>query len=211
MIDLQNKGALNINLVSPTHILLPILEALQKACTQGLRIPLVYNSNGYEKAEVIRHLNGIVDIFLPDFKYFSPELSKALSQAPDYFLHASASIREMSRQTPIFSCDGQDIARKGLIIRHLILPGQSEDSMKILDWMDQNLGDGFALSLMSQYKPCHIAPPDLQRSLDVEEYSRVVGKAHDCGFETLFIQPEPFTSREHRIPDFERKNPFNWS
>jgi len=210
MISLQNKGALNINLVSPAHILIPILKALQVAYIQGLHIPLVYNSNGYEKAEVIRHLEGIVDIFLPDFKYFSPKLSEALSQAPDYFLHASASIREMSRQMPHLACDDRDIAWKGLILRHLILPGQSEDSIKILEWMDQNLADGFALSLMSQYKPCHQAPPSFQRSLDVEEYNRVVEKALDCGFETLFIQPEPFTPGEHRIPDFDRENPFQW-
>lgn len=211
MIALQNKGALNINLVSPTHILIPILKALQKAYIRGLHIPVVYNSNGYEKAEVIRHLEGIVDIFLPDFKYFSPELSEALSQAPDYFLHASASIREMSRQMPLLSCDVKDIASKGLIIRHLVLPGQGEDSIKILEWTDKNLADGFALSLMSQYKPCYKAPSRLRRPLDAEEYGRVVEKALDCGFETLFIQPEPFTSKDHRTPDFDRKNPFDWS
>ena len=211
MIALQNKGALNINLVSPTHILIPILKALRKACSRGLHLPVVYNSNGYEKAEVIRHLEGIVDIFLPDFKYFSPELSEALSQAPDYFLYASASIREMARQMPPLSCDDRDIASKGLIIRHLVLPGQSEDSIKILEWLDQNLRDGFALSLMSQYKPCYKAPPHLQRPLGAEEYDRVVEKALDCGFETLFIQPEPFKPEDHRTPDFDRKNPFDWS
>ena len=211
MIALQNMGALNINLVSPSHVLIPILRALERAYIQGLRIPVVYNSNGYEKAEVIRHLEGIVDIFLPDCKYFSPELSQTLSQAPDYFFYASSSIREMSRQMPSFECDHREIARKGLILRHLILPGQSEDSINILEWMDQNLPDGFALSLMSQYKPCHKAPPGFRRPLESGEYRRVVEKALECGFETLYIQPEPFTSGEHRIPDFDRKNPFDWS
>jgi putative pyruvate formate lyase activating enzyme len=211
MIGLQKKGALNINLVSPTHILLPILKALQKAYAQGLRIPLVYNSNGYEKAEVIQHLDGIVDIYLPDCKYFSSQLSQTLSQASDYFLFASASIREMYRQMPTFVTDDQDIAQKGLIIRHLILPGQSEDSIKILEWLAQNCVDRIALSLMSQFKPCHQAPPSLQRFLEVEEYNRVVEKAIDCGFETMFIQPESFSSGEHRTPDFNRKNPFDWS
>jgi putative pyruvate formate lyase activating enzyme len=211
MIILQNLGALNINLVSPTHILLPILKALRTAYTQGLHIPLVYNSNGYEKAGIIQNLEGIVDIYLPDCKYFSPELGKTLSQASDYFLHASTSIREMYRQMPTFICDAQDIAQKGLLIRNLVLPGQSKDSIKVLEWLAQNCADGIALSLMSQYKPCHIAPPFLQRSLDVVEYNRVVKKALDCGFSTLFIQPDPFTPKEHRTPDFDRKNPFDWS
>lgn len=211
MIDLQEKGALNINLVSPTHILIPILKALRIAYADGLHIPLVYNSNGYEKAEILRHLEGIVDIFLPDCKYFSKELSRALSQASDYFRFARTAILEMYRQEPALICDDEDIAQKGLIIRHLVLPGQSEDSIKVLDWLGRHCAGRTALSLMSQYKPCHKAPPGFQRPLDGEEYSRVVEKALDCGFETMFIQPEPFTSAENRTPDFDRKNPFNWS
>jgi putative pyruvate formate lyase activating enzyme len=211
MMDLQNKGALNINLVSPSHVLVPILKALQKAYAQGLRLPLVHNSNGYEKAEVVRHLEGIVDIFLPDFKYFSPELSETLSRAPDYFHHASASFWEMYRQKPEFICDDQDIAQKGLIIRHLVLPGQCGDSIKVLEWLEQNCREGTALSLMSQYKPCHRAPSSFQRPVSIDEYNRVLEKALECGFETLFIQPEPFASGEHRTPDFNRKNPFDWS
>jgi putative pyruvate formate lyase activating enzyme len=211
MIDLQDKGALNINLVSPTHVLLPTLKAIQKAYIQGLHIPLVYNTNGYEKAEVIRYLEGIVDIYLPDFKYFSSQLSQSLSQASDYFHFASTSIREMFRQMPIFNCDSHGIATKGLIIRHLILPDQIDDSLKILEWIAQNCAEGVILSLMSQYKPCHKAPRSFQRTLRTEEYNRVVQAALALGFETLFIQPEPFTQEEHRIPDFERKNPFDWS
>jgi putative pyruvate formate lyase activating enzyme len=211
MIALQTNGALNINLVSPTHILIPILKALRIAYADGLHIPLVYNSNGYEKTDVLRHLDGIVDIFLPDCKYFSPELSRTLSEAPDYFRCASTSILEMHRQRPAVIYDDRDIAQKGLIIRHLVLPGQSEDSIKVLDWLGRHCSDETALSLMSQYKPCHKAPPAFQRPLEVEEYNRVVEKALDCGFATLFIQPEPFTSEEHRTPDFDRKNPFEWS
>ncbi len=210
MIALQNNGALNINLVSPSHVLIPILKAMQQAYEQGLHLPLVYNSNGYEKAAVIQHLEGIVDIFLPDCKYFSPELSETLSQAPEYFVHASASIREMYRQKPTFICDARNTAQKGLIIRHLVLPGQYKDSIKILEWLVQNCSEGIALSLMSQYKPSYKAPPNLQRSVSIEEYNKVLEKALDCGFETLFIQPEPFASVEHRTPDFNRKNPFDW-
>jgi putative pyruvate formate lyase activating enzyme len=210
MIGLQKRGALNINLVSPTHSLIPILKALHKAYALGLHLPLVYNGNGYEKAEIVQYLDGIVDIYLPDCKYFSSQLSRDLSQAPDYFRYASALIREMYRQRPILFCDDQDIAEKGLIIRHLVLPGQSEDSINILRWLARHCRDGTALSLMSQYKPCHQAPAGFQRSLEVEEYDRVVKEAIDRGFETMFIQPEPFASGEHRTPDFDRKNPFDW-
>lgn len=211
MIELQKKGALNINLVSPTHILLPILKALQKAYAQGLRIPLVYNSNGYEKAEVIQFLDGIIDIYLPDCKYFSPQLSQTLSQASDYFHFASTSILEMNRQMPTLVCDDQELVQKGLIIRHLVLPEQIEDTIKILEWVAQNCADGTALSLMSQFKPCHKAPTSLQRSVEVEEYNRVVEIALDYGFEILFIQPKTFKPGEHRNPDFNRNNPFDWS
>jgi putative pyruvate formate lyase activating enzyme len=211
IINLQRNGALNINLVSPSHILIPILKALRLAIAQGLCLPLVYNTNGYEKAEVIHCLEGIMDIYLPDCKYFSPRISQTLSQASDYFFFASASIREMYRQMPNLVCDEQDIAQKGLIIRHLVLPGKSEDSIQILQWIAQHCGKGTALSLMSQYKPCYKPPVTLQRSLDVGEYNRVVENALRFGFETLFVQPEPFASTEHRTPDFESKNPFDWS
>jgi putative pyruvate formate lyase activating enzyme len=211
MIALQDKGAHNINLVSPSHFLLPVLRALQKAFARGLSIPLVYNSNGYEKPEIIQYLDGIMDIYLPDCKYFSSKLSRALSNAPDYFSFASASIREMFRQKPVLTCDNQGIAQKGLIVRHLVLPGHGTDSMDILHWLARNCREGIALSLMSQYKPCHKAPVNLQRDLSTEEYDRVMQAAYDLGFETLFIQPGSFTQQEHRTPDFNRKNPFDWS
>lgn len=211
MIALQNKGALNINLVSPSHLLIPILKALQRAYSMGLCLPLVYNSGGYEKAGIIRHLEGIVDIYLPDLKYFDPELGEILSRAPDYFRFASASIQEMYRQMPVLSCDNSDIAQKGLIVRHLVLPGQWEDSISILRWLAQNCREGMALSLMSQYKPCFKAPSNLQKPLEIEEYNKVVAYANACGFETMFIQPEPFRSEEHKVPDFDRPDPFDWS
>jgi putative pyruvate formate lyase activating enzyme len=211
MIRLQNESALNINLVSPTHILLPILKTLQKAYAQGLRIPLVYNSNGYEKAEVIQYLDGIIDIYLPDCKYFSPQLSRALSQASDYFFFASSSIREMYRQMPKIVYDDRELLQKGLIIRHLVLPGQKEDTLKILEWVAQNCLNGVALSLMSQYLPCHLAPSSLQRSVEAEDYNKIVEKALEYGFENLFIQPQAFKQGKHRNPDFNLNNPFDWS
>ncbi len=211
MLDLQKSGALNINLVSPTHIIVPILKALKSAYEQGLRLPIVYNSNGYEKVEVIKRLDGIVDIYLPDLKYFSPRGSEKFSRAKDYFNTASQVIREMHRQQPELVCNDSDIAEKGLIIRHLILPAQSEDSLHLLEWVAHTISSRVCLSLMSQYWPCFKAPPLLQRSLSPLEYNKVLDRAFELGFETLFFQPNPFAPDEHRLPDFNSKDPFEWT
>lgn len=210
MLELQEKGALNINLVSPTHFLLPILRALRIACSEGLTIPLVANSNGYEKASVLAYLEGIVDIYLPDLKYFSPSLSLALSDAADYFSRASEALREMSFQQPVLVLNEEGAAERGLIVRHLVLPGQTADSAALLDWLAETLGPATALSLMSQYHPCFRAPENLQRPLATEEYRAVLGRAQDLGFERMFVQPESFDPAEHLIPDFDRAEPFCW-
>jgi putative pyruvate formate lyase activating enzyme len=211
MLYLQEKGGLNINLVSPTHLLLPILRALRIALEQGLELPIVYNSNGYEKAEVIENLEGIIDIYLPDLKYFSPEVAGRFSSGPDYFEKASLAVKEMHRQQPELLLSEKEVALKGLIIRHLVLPGQVEDSLSILDWIAQNLHTSVCLSLMSQYHPCFKAPAEIQRSLTPEDYGRVITRAEELGFETIFIQPEPFAETEHLVPDFNLKDPFKWS
>jgi len=211
MLDLQKKGALNINLISPTHLIVPILKALKLAYQHGLKLPLVYNSNGYEKVEIIRQLNGIVDIYLPDLKYFSPHLSAKFSGAEDYFVSASMTIQEMSRQQPELICNESDVAKQGLIIRHLILPGQSDDSLHILGWIARNLAGQFGLSLMSQYYPRFKAPPCLQKTLDTGEYTKVLDRAIELEFEILFIQPESFSPKEHLLPDFDRGDPFEWT
>jgi putative pyruvate formate lyase activating enzyme len=210
MLDLQKKGAYNINLVSPTHLVIPILRALKLACRQGLRIPIVYNSNGYEKVDVIENLAGIIDIFLPDLKYFSPDVAAKFSAAPDYFARARLSIQEMFCQQPDLVLDGREIARKGLIVRHLILPGQTADSLAVLDWLARHLPLSVPLSLMSQYHPCFRAPAEIRRPLAPEEYEAVLAKAKELGFECLFIQPEGFAPDEHLVPDFSRPAPFKW-
>jgi len=210
MLSLQDKGALNINLVSPSHFILPILRALQIAYTKGLEIPLVSNSNGYEKASVLAHLEGIIDIYLPDLKYFSPGLSLRFSDAEDYFRQASEAVREMAFQQSVLVLDDQGIAQRGLIVRHLVLPGQSEDSMAILDWLAGEFGRTAALSLMSQYHPCFRAPEELQRPLSQEEYRRVLSRAQELAFERMFIQPETFSPEDHLVPDFDRAEPFRW-
>ncbi|MCR4409875.1 MAG: radical SAM protein [Candidatus Saccharicenans sp.] len=210
MLQLQQRGALNINFVSPTHVILPILRALKIAYRRGLSIPLVYNSNGYDSLEVVEQLRGIVDIYLPDLKYVSSELSRRYSSAPDYFEQARLALQEMYIQQPDLVIDEHEIARQGLIIRHLVLPGSADDSIRVLEWIAENLSTGVGLSLMSQYHPCYKAPAEIQREITREEYHRVMQRALDLGFEHLFLQPEPFQQDEHLVPDFRRKDPFRW-
>lgn len=210
MLQLQQRGALNINFVSPTHVILPILRALKIAYRRGLSIPLVYNSNGYDSLEVVEQLRGILDIYLPDLKYVSSELSRRYSSAPDYFEQARLALQEMYCQQPDLVIDEREIARQGLIIRHLVLPGSADDSIRVLEWIAENLSTGVGLSLMSQYHPCYKAPAEIQREITREEYHRVMQRALDLGFEHLFLQPEPFQQDEHLVPDFRRKDPFRW-
>ena len=210
MLRLQAEGALNINLVSPTHVVLPVLRALKIAYGEGLELPLVWNSNGYDSVDVIQALDGIVDIYLPDLKYRSPVLSKRYSAAADYFEHASAALREMSVQQPVLETGPDGSARRGLIVRHLVLPGATADSLAVLDWIAATLSPYIGLSLMSQYRPCHRAPAEIRRSLTPEEYRPVAERAGCLVQAHLFLQPEPFVPDEHLIPDFRKKEPFRW-
>ncbi len=210
MLGLRDKGAHNINFVSPSHVVLPILRALRIALAEGLDIPLVWNSNGYDSVEVVRALEGIVDVYLPDLKYRSPALSKKYSAAPDYFDKASEAVREMSLQQPALDLGPGGTARRGLVVRHLILPGAVEDTLELLDWIGQNLSPFIGLSLMSQYHPCFKAPAEIQRSVSPEEYRRAAEKAVALGLDHLFLQPEPFGADEHLVPDFKKVNPFRW-
>ena len=210
MLDLQDQGALNINLVSPTHVVLPILRALKIALGRGLRLPLVWNSNGYDGLDAVRALEGIIDIYLPDFKYHSPAISKKYSGAADYFDHASAALREMSVQQPVLETGPGGAARRGLIVRHLVLPGCANDSLFILKWMSENLSPYIGLSLMSQYRPCYEAPEEIRRSLTPEEYGPVADLAVELGFDHLFLQPGPFRPDENLVPNFRKKKPFRW-
>jgi putative pyruvate formate lyase activating enzyme len=210
MLGLEKRGAYNINLVSPTHLVVPILRALRLAYRKGLSVPLIYNSNGYEKAAVIERLAGIIDIYLPDLKYHAAEVAERFSGAPDYFRHASLCIQEMFVQRPDLVLNQSGIAAEGLIIRHLVLPGQTDNSLAILEWLAHHLPRDISLSLMSQYRPCFRAPREIQRPVRPEEYRRVIARARELGFENLFIQPEEFLPDEHLVPDFERDEPFLW-
>jgi putative pyruvate formate lyase activating enzyme len=210
MLGLRERGALNINLVSPTHVVLPVLRALRIACAKGLDIPLVWNSNGYDSLEVVRALDGIVDIYLPDLKYHGEDIAMRYSGAADYFARASEAVLEMSLQQPVLKLRPDGTARQGLIIRHLVLPGHTDDSLEILRWIGARLSPLIGLSLMSQYHPCHKAPEEIARTLRADEYRPAMDLALTLGLDHLFVQPEPFGPDEHLVPDFRKKEPFLW-
>ena len=210
MLDLQAGGALNINLVSPTHVVLPVLRGLRVAYARGLEVPLVWNSNGYDGVEALQALDGVVDVYLPDLKYHSPSVAGRYSGAADYFEYASRALKEMSVQQPVLDLDRNGVARRGLIIRHLMLPGHVDETLFLLRWIKENLSPLVGLSLMSQYHPVHKAPPELKRTVGPDEYRRAADLALSLGFEHLFLQPEPFAPEDHLLPDFKRRLPFRW-
>jgi len=210
MLGLKAQGAHNINLVSPSHVVLPVLRALRIALAGGLDIPIVWNSNGYDRLSVIQALEGIVDIYLPDLKYHSPALSKRYSAAPDYFANASVAVREMALQQPALDLGPGGQARRGLIVRHLILPGHVDDTLAVLNWVGEHLSPFIGLSLMSQYHPCYRAPEEIQRAVSPGEYARAADAAAALGLDHLFLQPDPFLADEHLVPDFREDKPFRW-
>lgn len=198
MEDLIARGAENIDLVTPTHYLPTILPALEPK----LPVPVVYNCGGYERAETLQQLEGKVDIYLPDLKYADSGLAASLSGAADYFPVATAAIREMVRQTGPVRWEGEKV-RSGVIIRHLILPGHVENSLKVLDWIGETFAPGEVLvSLMRQYTPmkeAHLAPP-LDRTVTEEEYDSVLSWMFLNDLEG-FTQ-EANAADETFIPDF---------
>ncbi len=217
-LELQEKHACNINLVTPTHFLPQIIQALELAKSNGLTIPIVYNTSSYEKVETLKMLDGLIDIYLPDLKYCSSELSKRYSCAEDYFLYASAAIAEMVRQTgtPVFMDEntvhssGQDsepLMKRGVIVRHLALPGCMEDSKAILRYLFYTYGNDIFVSIMNQYTPLPEfldirLYPELNRTITAEEYDELVDYAISLGIENGFIQ-EGGTCSESFIPSFD--------
>lgn len=200
---LQIKGAHNINLVTPSHYVPGIVEALKLAKNQGLSIPIVYNTGGYDSVETLSMLNGLVDVYLPDFKYVSGELSKRYSHAADYFNVAGLGLAEMFRQVGVPVFDG-DMLVKGIIVRHLLLPGCVEDSKAVIRYLHETYGDRVFISIMNQYTPLpHVAAfPELARKVTPEEYDEVVDYAINLGVENGFIQ-EGDTAEESFIPAFD--------
>ena len=206
-LNLQEQGANNINLVTPTHFLPQIAIALEQAKYQGLHLPIVYNTGSYESVDALRHLEGLVDIYLPDLKYLSAELSAAYSHAPDYFEIACAAIAEMYRQAgdPVIDPD-TGLMQRGMIVRHLLLPGQTKDSKKILRYLHETYGDHIYISIMNQYTPLsQVAGIEaLNRTVTQQEYDRVLRFAERIGIERGFRQ-EGSAASESFIPEFDER------
>ncbi len=188
-IILQEKGAQNINLVSPTHYIPQIIESIKIAKQKGLNLPIIYNSNGYESAHALKMLEGIVDVYLPDIKYYNDIYSVKYSKTPHYFKYASESVLEMYRQvgSPVFEGEG---IKKGVIIRHLLLPGLLPESKKILDWIAKNLPKSIYISLMCQYIPLYKAKdyPEINKKISKKSYEWLIDYALSIGLENGFIQ-----------------------
>ena len=206
-LELQEKGANNINLVTPGHFVPQIVKALDQARKEGLTLPVVYNTSSYETVDTIKMLEGYVDIYLPDFKYMSPGLSKKYSHAPDYAEVAKAAIAEMVRQTgkAVFvNGDEDNLILRGTIVRHLTLPGCMEDSMQILKYLHETYGDTIYISIMNQFTPLSNLEkyPELNRKITDEEYETLVDYAIEIGIENGFVQ-EGDTAEESFIPAFD--------
>ena len=201
---LQEKKASNINLVTAGHFAGQAAEALKQAKAKGLTIPIVYNSSGYETVESLRLLDGLVDVYLPDCKYYSPEISKNYSHAEDYFEVAAKAIEEMVRQVgePLFNEKG--IMQKGVIIRHLVLPGHTKDSMAVLNYLWHTYGNAVYISVMNQYTPIvhQEIYENLNRRLTKREYGKVIDYLLSLGVENAFIQ-EGETAKESFVPEFD--------
>lgn len=202
-LELQKKGALNINLVTPSHYIDKIREGLILAKEKGLKIPVVYNTGSYDSVESLKMLEGIIDIYLPDLKYYDDKYAVKYSCVKNYFEYASKAIEEMYRQVgiPIFDSDG--IMKKGVIVRHLMLPGLVEDSKKIISYLYDKYKDNIYMSIMNQYTPIRKLEYDnLNRKLTKEEYDEMIDYAYDLGIRNCFVQEEE-TQSESFIPIFD--------
>jgi putative pyruvate formate lyase activating enzyme len=183
MTDLQGKGCHNINFVTPTHYVHQIVKALPSAIEKGLTIPLVYNSGGYDSLDVLRLLDGIFDIYMPDIKFLDPTLAARYCHAEDYPAVAWESVKEMHRQVGDLVIDERGVARRGLIIRHLVMPGAAADTRKVLKRIGTELSPASYVNIMAQYYPCHRASefPEISRRLSMGEYEEAVRYGQSIG------------------------------
>lgn len=207
-LEQQSRGAATLDLVTPTHYLPQIVDALARAKRRGLSIPVVYNCGGYETPETIEQLRGLVDVFLPDLKYCDDTLAQRYSAAPNYFTIAARAIETMYSLTGPFVLDKNGLMTRGVIVRHLVLPGQYRDSLKVLDWLYGRFGDGIYVSLMNQFTPmpqCSSRFPELGRRLTTLEYQKVLAHAEKLGMKNCFVQGRQ-TGLEKYIPNFNGEN-----
>lgn len=205
-LELQAQGAHNINLVNPTHFTPQVINALEAAKGRGLTLPVVWNSGGYELPETLRLLEGLVDVYLPDVKYYSDELARRLSSAPDYFETAMAALDEMLRQTgaPVFSPEG--LLLKGVVARHLVLPWEYRDSIEVITRLGRRFGGKILFSLMSQYTPFGRVKTDpafsrMNRRITTFEYQKALDAALEAGL-TGYMQ-EKSSAKEEYTPEFD--------
>lgn len=203
-LELQSQHANNINLVTACHYVPQVIRALELAKNRGLAIPIVYNSSGYEKVETLQLLDGLVDIYLPDFKYMDNDLAGRLSGAADYPEAAWNALQEMVRQQPRPEFDDRGMIRKGVIVRHLLLPGHVREAKKIIGRLHETYGDQIYLSIMNQYTPVEAVKEDplLGRRVTKREYERVLDYAIEIGVTQGFFQ-EGETAKESFIPPFD--------
>ena len=206
-LDLQTQGCHNLDLVSPTPHLPFILSALETAISQGFRLPIVYNTHGYLSETALDLLEGIVDIFLPDMKYGEKEPAARLSQVEDYPYYNQTAIRQMFRQVGALRIDEQGIGYRGLLVRHLILPGKNQNSLRVIKAL-ASISTEIPISLMAQYRPCFKSHEvsEINRPIHPGEYAQVLTFAENLGFEEIYVQE--LDSAENYNPDFSRNNPF---
>ena len=208
-LELQEKDANNINLVTPGQYVPEIVWSVEHAKNQGLHIPIVYNTSSYEHVDTLKQLEGVVDVYLPDFKYFSADLAAKYSKAPDYPEVAKAAIAEMVRQQPtlvFYEKDDQELIQKGVIVRQLLLPGQLQDAKNIVKYLYETYGNQIYISLMSQYTPLpHVENyPELNRKVSRRTYEKYVDYAIALGVENGFIQEED-VAEDSFIPRFNNE------
>lgn len=199
MLRLQDKGAHNINLVSPAPFVPVIMDAVMLAKKQRLSLPIVYNTNAYETVETLKKLDGLVDIYLPDLKYTDSVISKKYSGTEDYFEYAALAINEMYRQCGMLILDGEGMAKKGIAIRHLVLPGSVDETRRVLDYISEHFPKDINLSLMSQYVPFYRAAeyPPLDRPLLKKEYKRAIEYGFSLGLTNILTQQMSSATAEY--------------
>ena len=204
MIKQQERNVQNINLVTPTSYALHIVEAIKIARKKGLEIPIVYNTNGYESVETLKLLEGYVDIYLPDLKYYYDDLAKKYSKVDNYFEIATKAIQEMYRQVGTPVLDENGVMKKGLMIRHLILPNEVQNSKKVLKWIKENIDSNVYVSIMAQYYPTYKAKeiPEIARKITKEEYEKVENYLYELDLENGYIQ-ELGEHEEEYVPTWE--------
>lgn len=203
-LEQQSKGAHNINLVSPTSYAYQIIEAIKIAKKNGLKIPIIYNTNGYENIETIKLLNGYIDVYLPDLKYAEDDLGKKYSNVDNYFKIATSAIKEMYNQVGENIYDEDGMIKRGMIIRHLVLPNHTENTKKVLTWINSNMPKNITVSVMAQYFPTYKAKEieDINRKITKREYKKVENFLYSLDLENGYIQ-ECGKNEEIYVPKWE--------